>query len=93
MATIVDGDFEWDPDKAEANIAKHGVGFEEAVRVFADPFAIDQDDGAGTDRRVVIGMLPNHRLLAVVCTSRGWRERIISARDATRTERALYENG
>ena len=37
MATVVDGNFEWDDDKARANAAKHGVTFQEAVRVFADP--------------------------------------------------------
>jgi uncharacterized DUF497 family protein len=31
--------FEWDPNKAEANLVKHGVSFEEAVTVFADPLA------------------------------------------------------
>jgi len=36
--------FEWDPDKAAANLEKHGVGFEEAATVFADPLAATFDD-------------------------------------------------
>jgi Ribonuclease toxin, BrnT, of type II toxin-antitoxin system len=40
VATVIDGDFEWDEDKAEANLAKHGVSFAEAATVFADPAAV-----------------------------------------------------
>jgi uncharacterized DUF497 family protein len=36
MATVVDGDFEWDDAKAESNLEKHGVSFPEAATVFAD---------------------------------------------------------
>jgi uncharacterized DUF497 family protein len=55
MATVVDGDFEWEDAKADANLAKHGVSFAEAATVFADPYAIYLDDGSGTHRMVVIG--------------------------------------
>jgi len=37
MPTVVEGDFEWDSDKATSNLAKHGVSFAEAATVFADP--------------------------------------------------------
>jgi hypothetical protein len=40
VATIVDGDFEWDDDKAASNITTHGVSFPEAATVFADPAAV-----------------------------------------------------
>jgi len=48
VATLIDGDFEWDEDKAADNVAKHGVSFAEAATVFADPAAVYLDDGSGT---------------------------------------------
>ena len=55
MSTIIEGDFEWDEEKASANLIKHGVSFAEAATVFADPHAVYVDDGSGTDRVTVIG--------------------------------------
>ena len=40
MSTIIEGDFEWDGEKASANLIKHGVSFAEAATVFADPHAV-----------------------------------------------------
>lgn len=86
----MEGDFEWDDEKAAANIAKHGVSFAEAATVFADSWAIYLDDGSGTDRMVVIGLSLRERVLYVVHVERGPRDRIISARPATRAERQVY---
>jgi uncharacterized DUF497 family protein len=36
--------FEWDPDKAARNLAKHGVSFEEASTAFGDPLSVTIDD-------------------------------------------------
>ena len=47
MPTAVDGDFEWDSEKAASNLVKHGVSFPEATTVFADPLAVYLDDGSG----------------------------------------------
>jgi uncharacterized protein len=93
VATIVDGDFEWDEAKAASNLASHGVSFPEAATVFADPAAVYLDDGSGTDRMVVIGTSLRERLLYVVHVERGRRDRIISARPASRGERDVYESG
>jgi uncharacterized protein len=93
MATVVDGDFEWDDAKALSNLAKHGVSFAEAATVFADPFAVYLDDGSGTNRTVVIGTSLRERILYVVHIERGKRDRIISARQAERGEREVYETG
>lgn len=93
MPTVVDGDFEWDSDKAATNLIKHGVSFSEATTVFADPFAIYLDDGSGLDRMVIIGTSLRDRLLYVVHVERGERDRIVSARPATGGERAVYERG
>lgn len=86
------GGFEWDDLKAAANFAKHGVSFEAACMVFADPFAIERLDDRrdyGEERFVIIGMV-DERLLFVAFTMRGDRIRIISARGAEPLERREY---
>ena len=93
MPTVVEGDFEWDSDKAASNLAKHGVSFSEATTVFADPFAVYLDDGSGIGRMVVIGTSLRDRLLYVVHVERGERDRLISARPAMSGERDVYETG
>ena len=89
-------DFEWQLSKAEANVEKHGVGFEEATMVFADPLARifdDPDHSADESREPIVGHSMEQRLLIVSFTERGGRVRIISARTATRRERHDYEQG
>ena len=87
--------FEWDPQKAETNIEKHGVSFEEASTAFRDPFSLTIDDplhSTGEVRMVQIGISHKNRLLVVVHTERGDNIRIISARKATKKERNNYES-
>lgn len=94
-------EFDWDPAKAEINRRKHGVSFEDAMGVFADPLALsrlDDESGQGEERWVTIGRIPASQLLLVVHT---WIEmsadrvsiRIISARRPTRREISQYEEG
>ena len=86
--------FEWDNIKAIANQTKHGVSFEEARAVFADPLAFIFDDKAhSTDelREIIIGYSQHDRLLLIAFTERPSGIRIISARLATRPERKDYE--
>jgi len=85
--------FEWDPAKAERNLAKHGVSFEEAVTAFSDPLSLtvfDPDHSVEEDRYVLQGVSSLGRLLVVAHTDRAARIRIISARLATRRERRSY---
>ncbi|OFW11232.1 MAG: hypothetical protein A3H96_25665 [Acidobacteria bacterium RIFCSPLOWO2_02_FULL_67_36] len=93
MPTVVEGDFEWDSEKAASNLVKHGVSFPEAATVFADPLAVYLDDGSGLGKMVVIGTSLQERILCVVHVERGERDRIISARPATSGEREVYESG
>lgn len=86
--------FEWDPRKAEANLAKHDVSFEEALTVFADPLArIFPDDEHSSDefREIIIGNSAAQHLILVNFIETEERVRIISARKATRREREDYE--
>jgi hypothetical protein len=88
-------EFEWDPEKAESNIGKHRVGFQEAGTVFGDPLEIsifDPDHSENEDRYITIGMSSAGRVLMVAHTDRGDHVRIISARVLSRTERQAYED-
>lgn len=86
--------FEWDPAKAEANLRKHGVSFEEACTTLDDTLGTtvpDHRHSVDELRFFLLGMSKQGRLLAVSYTERGERIRIISARLATRQERLFYE--
>lgn len=87
--------FEWDPTKAEANLRKHKVSFEDAQSAFSDERAllIDDPDHSDTeDRFVLLGLSRSLRLLVVVHCYRaeGQSIRIISARKADADERTFY---
>jgi len=85
-------DFEWDVNKAQSNVEKHGVTFEEAAEVFFDPFYQEGDASANNElRNFILGYSLAQRLLLVIYVERRLRIRIISARPATRNERKLYE--
>jgi len=58
--------FEWDPQKEEINIKKHGVSFHEAGTIFSDPLAItfeDPDHSVGEFRYVTFGLSKLNKLL------------------------------
>src|SRR4028119_1364766 len=85
-------EFEWDTNKYQINLEKHGVSFEEAAEVFFDPFYQEGDATSNDEQRnFIIGYSLAQRLLLVVYVERGERNRLISARPTTRTERQLYE--
>jgi uncharacterized DUF497 family protein len=86
--------FGWDPAKAEANLRKHGVSFEEAQTAFADPLARffpDETPGTHEPRFVLLGRSARDLLLVVVHVERSGIIRIISAWKANRHERKLYD--
>ena len=86
--------FEWDTEKAAANLKKHDVTFDEASTVFGDPLAIlipDPDHSVVEQRYLLLGMSNRHRLLVVAHAERPPRTRLISARRATPKERRTYE--
>jgi uncharacterized DUF497 family protein len=88
--------FEWDRRKAEANLRKHEISFEEAQTIFTDPLAItlpDPDHSEDEERFVEIGMSDSQRVLVVGYTERGQRIRLINARKASARERKQYEEG
>lgn len=86
----------WDPRKAEENLRKHGVAFEEAETVFRDPLIrtmYDDEHYEGEHRFLSIGESIRHRTLVVSFTSHGDKPHLIGAREATRRERKRYMRG
>ena len=85
-------DFSWDPAKNEANLQKHGIGFDEARGIFDGPILTRTDDRQdyGEDRFISLGALSPDAVLIVVHTKRGDKIRLISARKANRRERKVY---
>jgi uncharacterized DUF497 family protein len=87
---------EWGPRKAQSNLRKHKVSFEEASTALSDPMAatgVDPDHSVTEDRFVTFGVSERGRLLVVAHTDEEETVRIISARTASKGERKLYEEG
>ena len=86
--------FEWDDEKDRVNFVKHGIHFQTAAKVFLDPYKLIREDEEHPMewRYDILGRVG--KVLFVVCTLRkNDTIRIISARIATRAEKARYENG
>jgi uncharacterized protein len=86
--------FEWDRVKADSNIRKHRISFDEAQTVFLDNLSIsvpDPEHSSTESRFRIVGMSKMNRVLVVSFTERGQRLRLISARKATRSEIKTYE--
>ena len=92
---MADLQIEWDARKNTANKRKHGVSFEEAATVFADERALfreDPDHSTAEERFILLGLSASLRTLVVCHCYRHAEDviRIISARKATKSERAAY---
>ena len=88
--------FKWDSQKADSNLKKHGVSFQEAASVLGDALSItyyDPDHSVREHRFITVGMSRSGRVLMVAHTDRGDNVQIISARKTTRKERRYYEEG
>ena len=89
--TINDLVFEWDDEKNQINLRKHGVDFTDAAQIFFDENRIERRDefhSDDEDRWQVIGMV--NEILFVIYTERGENIRLISARRADKKERMEY---
>ncbi|MEQ1738563.1 MAG: BrnT family toxin [Methyloglobulus sp.] len=86
--------YKWDDNKAATNLSKHGVAFDEAITVFDDPLYVDfydPDHSIDEYRFIILGQSVKGRLLFVSYMERNNTIRIISAREATLSERKAYE--
>jgi len=91
---MTDDLFEWNQEKAEANLKKHDVSFEEAETVFSDPLSLTIPDpihSTEENRFIIMGFSDKQRQLVIAHTDRGDKIRIISARLATPGEKRKYE--
>ncbi|MBK8640345.1 MAG: BrnT family toxin [Chromatiaceae bacterium] len=87
---------DWDPNKAAANLRKHGVSFQEAATVFGDPMALsfdDPDHSTGERRFLTFGLTRTEKWVIVSHTEEGGITRVISARTMNKRERKIYEEG
>lgn len=87
--------FTWDQVKAESNIRKHGVSFQEASTALRDPLSVtgyDPDHSIEEDRFITFGMSNRQRLLVVSHLEQDEFIRIISCRLANKSERKIYEH-
>ena len=87
-------EFEWDPEKEDINIRKHGIDFEEAMSAFSDPLSLtipDPDHSEEEFRYLLLGTSQKGRLIVVSHTERDARIRIINSRLADRREKRDYE--
>jgi uncharacterized protein len=88
--------FEWDKTKAESNVRKHGVSFDDALSVFDDPYAILEQDRIvdGEARWIALGIVDDESVVVVAHSIQQDETdetiRIISARPANRQERRRY---
>lgn len=90
-------EFEWDDNKAEINLKKHGVRFTEAATIWLDQNALeisDPDHSINEERWIRLGFSKSARVLVVVYVEKieGARIRIISARKANRLEIEEYSS-
>ena len=88
--------FEWDKNKADKNLGKHRISFDEAKTIFDDPLYVDfydVDHSAEEERYLIVGRSNRERLLIVSYPEREDSIRIISAREVTKSEREAYEEG
>jgi uncharacterized protein len=92
-------EFEWDENKNRSNITKHGIDFQQAKRVFEDPYLLTYEDfrfSYGEIREISIGTLllttqQKIIIIVVIHTERDGFIRLISARKANKQERKIYE--
>ena len=88
-------EFEWDVEKANSNLKRHNVSFDEAQTAFADPLSLtipDPEHSEGEYRYLLLGTASSGRLIVVSHTYRAQRIRIINARIASKKERNDYES-
>ena len=85
----------WDPAKARANAARHGVAFEDPELALWDPAGLAREDREPrrAARFVTVGADALGRIVAVFYAYRGDHVRLISARPATRREKEAYVQG
>jgi uncharacterized protein len=84
--------YEWDDEKAELNLRKHGIRFQDAVKAFEDPNGVEllDEDHSKTEVRFQLIAIADGTVLLRIFTERIDAIRLISARRAGRRELEIY---
>jgi uncharacterized DUF497 family protein len=82
--------FEWDSHKANLNVAKHGIDFEDAKTIFLDPKRLQTESYRNEEARYLVVGKVEDRVIVVVYVVRGEYYRLISARRAREYEKKRY---
>lgn len=85
-------DFEFDPQKSQANQIKHGIDFEQAQELWKDPDGIGFPGKSDDEERFALLAMAKGKLWVAFYTYREDKIRIISTRRARKNERTLYES-
>lgn len=91
LASVEVSAFEWDENKNQLNLTKHGIDFDDAIEIFDDPILSYRSDRNHEERWVAIGKSNDH-VIAVIFTRRNDIVRIISARSARKNEKKSYRH-
>lgn len=94
LCSIMILNIEWDENKNQKNIKNHGISFEQAKYVFADPLYVEFYDGKHSDdedRYIILGKVSKVLMVIVTYRANNSIVRIVSAREATKKEVRLYE--
>ena len=83
--------FEWDANKSDSNLAKHGIALAEASEAFEEPVVVRKSNRSNEERWIAVGRT-HGRMVTVVFTIRGRMIRIISARHPRPDEKRAYGN-
>ena len=88
-------EFEWDEEKNQENVRKHGLDFSDAWQIFDAPMlvALDTKEDYGEDRFIAIGFLKNFVAVVVYTEPQDETIRVISLRKALKHEREKFEEG
>ncbi len=85
--------FEWDDEKERKNFQTHGIHFSTAAKAFMDPDKLIREDEEHKPEERYNILAKNGKVLFIVCAAKDDSIRLISARIATKTEKARYEKG
>jgi uncharacterized protein len=91
LELLVPTGFEWDEDKSNANLVKHGISFDDASDIFYGPVIVRRSSRNNEERWIAIGE-SHDRIVSVIFTRRNDLIRIISARRPRRDEKRAYRN-
>ncbi len=84
--------FEYDENKSQSNLAKHGINFIEAQKLWDDPNLLEIPAKTQDEQRFMVVAKINNKNWSGVITYRDQNIRLISVRRSRKEEVDLYES-